>query len=68
MRLNKIDVKVLDATTLIQINQYKTDKQNSEKEIEILITKYKMLVYWSLLMLLLQKLKGLITKYLTFVV
>ena len=46
MKLNKIDVKVLDATTLIQINQYNTDKQNSEKEIEILITKYKMLVDW----------------------
>ena len=36
--------EIPDATTLIHINQYNTDKQNLEKEIEMLIKKYQMLV------------------------
>ena len=32
-----IEKKTSDATTLIRINQYKTDKQNLEKNIEMLI-------------------------------
>ena len=31
-KVNKIDEKIPDATTLIQINQYNTDKQSLEKK------------------------------------
>ena len=36
-------MKILDATTLIHINQYSTDKQNLKKMLEMLIknTRYK---------------------------
>ena len=33
-KANNLEKKILDATTLIHINQYKTDKQNSEKKTE----------------------------------
>ena len=32
-KVNEIDKKILDATTLIYINQYNTNKQNLEKKI-----------------------------------
>ena len=32
-KVNEIDQKILDATTLIYINQYNTNKQNLEKKI-----------------------------------
>ena len=31
MKVNKLDKKISDESTLIQINQYNTDKQNFEK-------------------------------------
>ena len=36
-KVNKLDKKIPDATTLIHINQYNTDKQNVEKKLGILI-------------------------------
>ena len=36
-KANNLEKKILKATTLIQINQYNTDKQNLEKSLEILI-------------------------------
>ena len=33
-KVNELDKKFPDATTLIHINQYNTDKQNLEKQIE----------------------------------
>ena len=44
MKINKIDKKVPDATTLIHINQYSTDKQNLEKKIYV-NKKYLKLVF-----------------------
>ena len=32
MKVDKLDKKILDATTLIQINQYNTVKQSLEKK------------------------------------
>ena len=32
-KVNNLEKKFLDATTLIHVNQYNTDKQNLEKEI-----------------------------------
>ena len=42
-KVNSLEKKIPDATTLIHINQYNTDKQNLEKKLEILIknTRYK---------------------------
>ena len=43
-KVNNLEKKIPDATTLIHINQYNTDNQNFEKRIEILIkknTRYK---------------------------
>ena len=40
MKLNNLENKILDASTLIRTNQYKTDKQNlTKKTPEILIRK-----------------------------
>ena len=36
-KVNKLDKKIPDATTLNHINQYNTDKQNVEKKLGILI-------------------------------
>ena len=36
-KVNKLDKKIPDATTLIHINQYNTDKQNVENKLGILI-------------------------------
>ena len=33
MKVNEIDTKIPDATTLIHINQYNTEKQNLDKKI-----------------------------------
>ena len=35
-----------DASTLIRINQYNTDKQNLEKKLEMLIKQYTILVVY----------------------
>ena len=35
MRVNSLENKIPDATTLIQINQYKTDKQILKKKVVI---------------------------------
>ena len=37
--MNNLEKKIPDATTLIHINQYNTDKQNLEKKIEVAGTK-----------------------------
>ena len=37
VKVNSLENKVPDATTLIHINQYNTDKQNLEKKLEMLI-------------------------------
>ena len=38
-KVNKLDKKIPDATTLIYINQYNTDKQNLENKLEMSIKK-----------------------------
>ena len=43
-KVNKLDKKISDATTLIHINQYKTDKQDLEKKLKMLIEKLQMLL------------------------
>ena len=40
----KVDKKISDATTLIHINQYNTDKQNLEKKIGDVHKKYRTLM------------------------
>ena len=39
--VNSLERKIPDATTLIQLNQYNTDKQNLEKKIGDVDKKYK---------------------------
>ena len=43
-KVNKLDKKISDATTLIQINQYNTEKQNLEKKLETLRKIYQTVV------------------------
>ena len=43
-KINKLDKKIPDATTLIQINKYNTDKKNFEKKIVDVDKKYQALV------------------------
>ena len=43
-KVNKLDKKISDATNLIHINQYKTDKQDLEKKLKMLIEKLQMLL------------------------
>ena len=43
-KVNKLDQKILDATTLIHINQYNADKQNFVKKKKMLIKKCQTLV------------------------
>ena len=43
-KVNKLDKKISDATTLIQINQYITEKQNLEKKLETLMKIYQTVV------------------------
>ena len=39
-KVNKLDQKIADATILIHINQYISDKRNLEKTLEMLVKKY----------------------------
>ena len=43
-KVNNLEKKIPDATTLIRIHQYNTDKQNIEKNLEMLIKKYQIQV------------------------
>ena len=43
-KVNKLDKKISDTTTLIQINQYNTEKQNLEKKLETLMKIYQTVV------------------------
>ena len=43
-KVNNLEKKILDATTLIHINQYNTDKQNLEKNIGDVDKKHQMQV------------------------
>ena len=43
-KVNSLEKKIPDATTLIHINQYNTDKQNLEKKMEMLVKKYQIQV------------------------
>ena len=43
-KVNKLDEKITDATTLIHINQQNTEKQYLEKNIEDVDKKYQTLV------------------------
>ena len=43
-KVNNLENKIPDATILVHINQYNTDKQNLEKEIENVGKKYKIQV------------------------
>ena len=40
-KVNNLEKKIPDATILIQVKEYNTDKQNLEKKMEILIKKKK---------------------------
>ena len=40
-KVNNIEKKIPDSTTLIDINQYNTDKLNIEKQMEMLIKEYQ---------------------------
>ena len=39
-KVNVLEKKTHDATTLIRLNQYNTDKENLEKKLEMLMKKY----------------------------
>ena len=41
-KVNNLEKKILNATILIHINQYNTDKQNVEKSLEMLIKESKL--------------------------
>ena len=43
-KVNNLENKIPDATILVHINQYNTDKQNLKKEIENVDKKYKIQV------------------------
>ena len=43
-KVKNLEMKIPDATTLIHINQYSTDKQNLEKKIGFVEKKYHILV------------------------
>ena len=53
-KVNKLDKKIPYMTILIHISVYNTNKQNLEKKIEDVDTKYQMLVNWWLLLFLIQ--------------
>ena len=63
MRVNSLENKIPDATTLIQINQYKTDKQSLKKKVVIIDKEIPGVSGLVLLLLLMQKLVKLKTKY-----
>ena len=43
-KVNNLEKKIPEATTLIRINQCNTDKQNLEKKLEMLKNKYQIQV------------------------
>ena len=43
-KINNLEKKIPNATTLIHINQYNTDKQNLDKKIKGVVKKYLPLV------------------------
>ena len=45
-KVNNLEKKIPNASTLIHINQYNTGKQNLEKKLELLIKKYQIQVVW----------------------
>ena len=63
MRVNSLENKIPDATTLIRINQYKTDKQSLKKKVVIVDKETPGVSGLVLLLLLMQKLVKLKTKY-----
>ena len=67
MKVNKLDKMIPDATTLIHINQYNTDKQNLGKNVGDIDKKYQTLVDWKLPLFLTQKLVKLRIKFLLLV-
>ena len=67
MKVNKLDKMIPDATTLIHINQYNTDKQNLGKNVGDINKKYQTLVDWKLPLFLTQKLVKLRIKFLLLV-
>ena len=40
-KVNSLEKKIPDATTLIHINQYNTDEQNLQKKLKMLLTKFQ---------------------------
>ena len=61
-KVNNLEKKIAEATTLIHINQYNTDKK-IEKKLKMLMKKYQaQLVYW-LQLFWIEKLVKLRTKY-----
>ena len=67
MKVNKLDKMIPDATTLIHINQYNTDKQNLGKNVGDIDKKYQTLVDWKLPLFLTQKLVKMRIKFLLLV-
>ena len=67
-KVNSLEKNITDASTLIQSNQYNTDKQNLEKNMVMLRTKHQMLLVWQLLLFSIQKFKKLRTKYMMLMV
>ena len=63
MRVNSLENKIPDATTLIQINQSKTGKQSLKKKVVIVDKEIPGISGLVLLLLLMQKLVKLKTKY-----
>ena len=63
MRVNSLENKIPDPTTLIQINQYKIDKQSLKKKVVIVGKEIPGISGLVLLLLLMQKLVKLKTKY-----
>ena len=63
IKVNNLEKKIPDRTTLIHINQHNSDKQNSEKRLERLIKKYQIQVVYWLQLFWIQKLVKLKTWY-----
>ena len=66
-KLNKLDKKITNATILIHINQYNTDKPNLDKKNRNIYKKIPDVTVLVTLVFLIQKLKKLRTKYQTLV-
>ena len=61
--VNNLERKIPDATTLFQVNQINTDKQNLEKKIVTVDKKHQVQVVLRLQLYWIQKLVKLKTKY-----